>query len=115
MPRGFISNFQTLIGLAPFFIDAEVGLLANNIIVLNYSKSPDPASEPATTDFTVAGTIQTITDVIFWGNEVRLVMSADLLNTDTLTVSYTKGANPLRDTSNKESVNLVTESVTNNI
>jgi len=63
----------------------------------------------------VAGTAQTITDIIFWGNDVRLVMSAVLLNTDTLTVSYTKGANPLQDTSKKESVNLVTEPVTNNI
>ncbi len=109
------SNFQTLMGLAPLFIDAEVGRLANDTVVLTYSKGFDAASIPATTDFTIAGTAQTITDVEFWGNEVRLVMSAALLNTDVLTVSYTKGTNPLRDSSIKESVDLVTESIVNNI
>ena len=110
-----ITNFQTLTGKAPVFLDAEVGRVAINIIVLRYNKSPDPASEPATTDFAVAGTSETITDVTFIGNTVRLTMSDDLLSTDTLTVSYTKGSNPLQDTSQNESVNLVTESVTNNI
>jgi hypothetical protein len=110
-----ITNFQTLTGRAPVFLDAEVGLIADDIIVLRYGKSPDPASEPATTDFAVAGTSETITTVTFIGNTVRLTMSSDLLSSDTLTVSYTAGSNPLRDTSINESVDLVTESVTNNI
>ena len=110
-----ISNFQTLTGRAPVFQDAEVGRLANDIIVLRYGKSCDPASVPATSDFSVAGTVQTITTVTFINNEVRLTMSLALLNTDVLTVSYTKGVNPLKDTSQNESSNLVTESVVNNI
>lgn len=110
-----ITNFQTLTGKAPLFLDAEVGRVADDIIVLRYSKSPDPASEPATTDFSVAGTSETITAVTFIGNTVRLTMSDDLLSSDTLTVSYTQGANPLQDTSINESEDLTTESVTNNI
>jgi len=110
-----ITNFQTLTGRAPVFLDAEVGRVASDIVVLRYNKSCDPVSEPATTDFAVAGTVQTITDVTFIENTVRLTMSAVLLSTDTLTVSYTKGINPLRDTSINESVNLVTEPVINNI
>ena len=110
-----ITNFQTLTGRAPVFLGAEVGNIADDTVVLTYNKSPDPASKPATGDFAVAGTVQTITAVTYIGNTIRLTMSASLLNTDVLTVSYTQGSNPIQDTSKNESLDLTTESVTNNI
>ena len=110
-----ITNFQTLTGRAPVFVSAEVGNIADDTVVLTYNKSPDPTSKPATGDFAVAGTAQTITAVDFINNTVRLTMSANLLNTDVLTVSYTAGVDPLMDTSKNESLDLTTESVTNNV
>lgn len=109
-----ITNFQTLTGVAPFLIGAEVGLVASNTVVLTYSKSCDPSSVPATGDFAVSGTVQTISTVTFYYNQVRLTMSGDLLSTDTLAVSYTPGTNKLKDTSNNLAVALSSEPVTNN-
>lgn len=111
----FISNYQTLTGVAPVFQWAEVGNVAADIIVLKYGKNPDPASVPGTGDFTIAGTAETITDVTMVGDIIQLTMTGNLIDTDVLTVSYTKGSNPIQDTSGNESVNLVTESIVNNI
>ena len=110
-----ITNFQTLTGLAPVYLRSEVGNVADDTIVLTYNKTLNYDSVPATTDFAVAGTSETITAVDIYGSEIFLTMSNDLLSTDTLTVSYTKGSNPIQDSSINESVNLVTESVINNI
>ena len=110
-----ITNFQTLTGRAPVFQDAEVGRVANNIIVLRYNKACDPSITPATTDFSVSGTVQTVSSIDFVGNTVRLTMSAALQNTDVLAVSYTPGINKLQDTSGNLAVALSSESVTNNI
>ena len=110
-----ISNFQTLTGKAPVYLKSEVGLVTAAIIVLTYNKTLDYSSVPATTDFSVAGTLETITALNIYGSTIYLTMSANLSHTDVLTVSYTKGTNPVQDSSVNESVDLVNESVTNNI
>ena len=110
-----ISNFQTIMGKAHLFLRAETGLLADDIVVLVYNQTLSQDSIPATGDFAVAGTGQTISDVGIFGSTVRITMTADLLTSDVLTVSYTKGSNPIQDSSVNESVDLVTESVVNHI
>lgn len=110
-----ITNFQTLTGLAPVYLRSEVGNVVDDTIVLTYNKTLNYDSVPATGDFTVAGTLETITAVNIYGSEIHLTMSNDLSDSDTLTVSYTKGSNPIQDSSINESIDLVTESVVNNI
>jgi len=108
-----VSNFQTIMGKAPTYLHSSVGLVGDGIIVLTYNKSLNPDSIPATGDFSVAGTAATITEVTIHGPNIRLAMSSDIVPTDVLTISYTKGANPIQDSSVRESVNLVTESISN--
>jgi len=111
----FITNYPTLTGLAPVFQWAEVGNVADDIIVLKYGKNPDPDFVPDELDFSVDGTLETITNVDIVGDTIRLTMSDSLLSTDDLTVSYIKGTNPIQDTSGHESLDLTDREVINNI
>lgn len=110
-----ITNFQTLTGKAPVFLKAEVGLVTSAIVVLTYNKTLSYDSVPATMDFSVGGTLETITALNIYGSTIYLTMSGNLQLTDVLTVSYTKGVNPIQDSSVNESVNLVNKPVVNNI
>ena len=118
MPYGgrmsfLITNFPTLTGLAPVYLRSEVGNVADNVIVLTYNKTLNYNSVPATTDFAVAGTYETIISVNIYGSEIFLTMSGNLISSDILTISYTKGSNPIQDSSINQSVNLVTKSIVN--
>ena len=106
-------NFQTLTGKAPVFLKAEVGLIGDDIIVVIHNKSISPDYIPVTGDFAVAGTAETISSLAIKGHAIWLTMSGDILPSDTLTVSYTKGSTPIQDSSRNESENIVTESVVN--
>ncbi len=87
-------------------------------LVLNYSEALDTASTPATTDFTVsvAGTNKTPSDVEVAGSAVTLTLAtADAVTAgQTVTVSYTVGANPIKDLAGNDAAALSTQAVTNN-
>ena len=101
---------------APVYSSSEVGNVDAGILVMAYSEALDSSSTPATTDFSISdGSPNAVTDVAVSGTAVTLTLTNDVLFGDTVTASYTKGANPLQDASANECVNLVTESVTNNV
>ncbi len=99
--------------IAPTLSTVEVGAVADNKIVLTYDEELDTGSVPATGDFTVAGTLFTISTVGVAGLVVTLTLSGDVYDFETITLSYTAGANPIRDLAFNDAANLVTEAVTN--
>ena len=82
---------------------------------LNYNEALDTGSVPAATDFTVsvAGTDQTPTGVAVDGQTVTLTLGTAATAGQTVTVSYTKGTNPIRDLAGNDAANLGSQSVTN--
>ena len=85
---------------APVLQTATVENAAPADIVLTYDESLDEASVPATTDFTIGGTDaggRTVTNVAVSETTVILTMSAAIVETNVITISYTAGANPIRD------------------
>ena len=85
-------------------------------LVVTFSEALDTASVPATTDFTVsvAGTDQTPTNVEVSGSAVTLTLSTAATAGQTVTVSYTKGTNPIQDLAGNDAAALSSQSVTNN-
>ncbi len=83
---------------------------------LEYNESLDQSSVPATGDFTVKinGNTVSITNVAINNDTVTLTISPNAIFGDNITVDYTSGSNPIRDSSGSESANLSNQSVTNN-
>lgn len=93
----------------------EVGNVASNIIVLSYLEALDATSVPAITDF-VTTPARTISNVQITGNECRLTVDSNFLNTDTITLSYTVGVNPIQNLAgDAQEQSFTDEPVTNNI
>ena len=85
-------------------------------LTLNYNEPLDTGSTPATTDFTVsvAGTDQTPSAVVVYGtSSVALILGTAATAGQVVTVSYTAGTNPIRDTAANNAANLDGEIVTN--
>ena len=98
----------------PVIQSAEVGNSADNIIVMTYDKALDISSTPATTDFTTSPS-KTISSVVVLGSDVIITCDTDFLSTDTVTISYTQGTNPIQDLAGNPAANLTNYAVTNNI
>ena len=84
-------------------------------LTLSYDESLDPDSTPATTDITVsvAGTDQNPSSVAVSGNVVTLTLGTAATAGQTVTVTYTKGTNPIRNFAALDAVGLSSRSVTN--
>ena len=84
-------------------------------IDLHYNEALDTTSTPATTDFTVsvAGTDQTPTSVWVSGQTVSMNLGTAATAGQTVTVSYTKGMNPIQDVAGNDAANLSSQSLTN--
>ncbi len=97
----------------PTFSSATVDGTA---LELNYNEALDTTSTPATTDFTVsvAGTDQTPSVVVVSGQTVTLTLGTAATPGQAVTVSYTKGTNPIQDVAGNDAAALSTQSVTNN-
>ncbi len=82
---------------------------------LNYNEALDTNSTPATTDFTVsvAGTNKTPSEVSVSGSAVTLTLGTPVFG-ETVTVTYTKGTNPIRDLEENDAAALSSQAVTNN-
>ena len=100
----------------PVLTSATVENAAPSSLVLTYNESLDATSTPATTDFSVNdGVANAVTNVSVSGTTVTLTLTNAIDNGDTVTVSYTAGTNPIRDTSSNNAANLTSQSVTNNV
>jgi uncharacterized repeat protein (TIGR02059 family) len=101
---------------APLYVSSSVENGAPSSLVINYDEPLDATSVPATTDFSVNdGLANPVTNVSISGLSTTLTLTNEIDNGDTVTLSYTKGTNPIQDDDANEAVNLVGESVTNNV
>ncbi len=99
---------------APTLSSALVPNSTPTSIVLTYSKALDTSSVPAVGAFTVSGG-KAVTAVTILGALVTLTVSPAYAAGDTVTVSYTPGAAPLRDFTSNLAAALTTQAVTNQI
>lgn len=99
---------------APTLSSATVEDANKDKIVLTYNESLDTGSVPATGDFSVSGG-KSVSSVAIAGAVVTLTVSSAYAYGNTITVSYTKGSNPIQDASGNNAGNLSSQSVTNNI
>ena len=90
---------------APTFVSAAVN---GDMLVLTYSEALDAASTPAASAFMLGGTAATVSMVAISGTMVTLTLSSTVTSTDVVTVTYTVGANPLRDTAMNNAAALTT-------
>ena len=82
-------------------------------LVLTYDEALDTGSVPATSAFTVSGTGRTVSNVAVSGSAVTLTVSPAVAAGETVTVSYTKGSNPIQDAVGNDAGNLSNRAVTN--
>ena len=92
----------------------EVGTVANNKIVITYNELLYTGSVPATSDASLAGTTASISSVAVAGATVTWTLDRDIYDFETITLTYTAGANPIRDLYLNNAANLVNQAVTNN-
>ena len=137
-----LSPFYFLINeveLAPVFLSAEVGSVADNIVVMSYDSSLSPDIIPATTDYVVTGGGETfmldgdgnvvldgsgspvlmvsnaVTNVSVSSTTVILTLTRNIEFGDNVVLSYISGANPLQGVGGGQCEDLAEEAVTNNI
>lgn len=84
-------------------------------LTLTYSEALDAASMPATGDFDVRvnGVARGVNAVGISGTTVALTLAGPVVAGETVTVSYTPGANPVRDAAGNTAAALTAQSVTN--
>ena len=87
-------------------------------LVLIYNELLNESSTPATTDFTVDidGTDHTPSGVAVRGAEVALTLTTGAVSTNTVTLDYTKGSNPVEDdagTDGNDAISFTGQQVTN--
>ncbi|MBC7326461.1 MAG: Ig-like domain-containing protein, partial [Moorella sp. (in: Bacteria)] len=98
----------------PALVSATVN---GNQLVLNYNEALDNASVPDAVYFTVKvnGQAQAApASVSISGTQVTLTLAAAVNAGDTVTVSYTRGDNPIQDTSGNDAAEFTDQVVTNN-
>ncbi|MHB1405163.1 MAG: cell wall-binding repeat-containing protein [Desulfitobacteriaceae bacterium] len=98
---------------APVLQSAEV---SGNTLTLTYDESLAGISVPVAGDFAVVvnSTTATVSDVAVSGTTVALTLAYAVSTGDTVTVSYTKGTNPVQDTAGNPAANLAGSTVNNN-
>ena len=88
---------------------------------LQYTEDLDESSQPDEGDFTVrvvdsvtgVGSTPSVSNVSVNEDTVRLDLDSPAYFDDTVTVSYTAGSNPIRDSANNNAINLVDHMLTN--
>ena len=84
-------------------------------LVLTWNETLRDDSVPAAGDFavTVAGASQTVSSVAIAGSAVTLTLASAVTAGQTVTVSYTKGTNPLKDLASNDAPALTDEAARN--
>ena len=94
----------------PVFQSASVNGAA---LTMTYNESLNTGSVPANGDFAISGG-HSVTGRNVTGSTVVLTLSPAVVNGETITLSYTKGTNPIEDVAGNDAANLVNSAVTNN-
>ena len=85
-------------------------------LALFYDRTLDTASVPAASDFTVtvAGSARGVSGVVVRDRYVILTLASAVSAGQVVTVSYTAGANPIRDAAGSVAANLTNQAVSHN-
>ena len=99
-------------GVRPAFLSAAVNAAA---LTLTYGEALDEGSRPAPGDFTVQvdGSGRSVSGVSVSGMVVTLTLASVVAHDETVTVSYSPGANPIRDVPGNDAEALSRKAVTN--
>ena len=99
-------------GVRPAFLSAAVNAAA---LTLTYGEALDEGSRPAPGDFTVQvdGSGRSVSGVSVSGRVVTLTLASVVAHDETVTVSYSPGANPIRDVPGNDAEALSRKAVTN--
>ena len=94
----------------------DSAVVNGTVLVLTWDETLRDDSVPAAGDFTVtvAGASRSVTGLVFADGAVSLVLASAVRAGETVTVSYTKGTNPLKDLASNEAPALTDQAVTNN-
>ncbi len=104
---------------APGDVTAPVKVSASSpanglTLTIQYDETLDAASTPSAGAFSLAGTSSTVSSVLVSGSTVVLTLNAAVLQSATVTLSYTPGGSPIQDAAGNDAAALVASSVTNN-
>ena len=99
--------------LAPTVLSMVLGSLADNRIVITCSEPLDTGSVPAVGDFALAGISVPIDSISVQGSTIWVILKDNVPDNYTLTLSYTKGSNPIQDAAGNGLANFSTQAVTN--
>ena len=93
----------------------DSAVVNGTVLVLTWDETLRDDSVPAAGDFavTVAGSARSVTGLVFADGAVSLVLASAVSAGETVTVSYTKGTNPLKDLASNDAPALTDEAVTN--
>ena len=93
----------------------QTAVVDGDVLTLTYDEALDSTSTPALSDFTVrvAGEQSTVLLVLVRGMTVELMLRTAALEGQAATVSYTPGANPVRNQVRLQAAALVSRAVTN--
>ena len=99
-------------GVRAAFLSAAVNAAA---LTLTYGEALDEGSRPAPGDFTVQvdGSGRSVSGVSVSGRVVTLTLASVVAHDETVTVSYSPGANPIRDVPGNDAEALSRKAVTN--
>ena len=94
----------------------DSAVVDGTVLVLTWDETLRDDSVPAASDFavTVAGASRSVTGLVFADSAVSLVLASAVRAGETVTVSYTKGTNPLKDLGSNDAPALTDQAVTNN-
>ena len=108
----FILRPNLVDGVNPALSSASVNGAA---LTLTYGEALDEGSRPAPGDFTVQvdGSGRSVSGVSVSGRVVTLTLASVVAHDETVTVSYSPGANPIRDAAGNGAIGLSNEPVAN--
>ena len=92
----------------------DTAAVNGDTLTLTYDEALDTASTPAATAFTLGGTSETVSTVAISGSVVTLNLSGAVTSGDSVTLTYTPGANPVQDVAGNDAAALSAQAVTNN-
>ena len=104
------NNTPPVDGTNPVFQSAAVN---GSALTMTYNEALNTGSVPANGDFTISAG-HSVTNRSVTGSTVVLTISPAAVNGEVITLSYTKGTNPIEDLAGNDADNLTDAAVTNN-
>ena len=102
-------------GVRPRLAASGGAVVDGTTLTLTYDEALDEGSRPAPGDFTVQvdGSGRSVSGVSVSGRVVTLTLASVVAHDETVTVSYSPGANPIRDAAGNGAIGLSNEPVAN--